>query len=180
MNSTPASTSRPTSSALVARQLDRRGERRLRPAELPGEHLADLVGVAVDRLLAHDHQVGLLLLDDRLQHVHHDERVELASFGVDADGAVGAHRERRADLLRGVLRTDGDDDDLAAAARVGLAVLEEAQRGLDRVLVERVDHPGRAGQVDVAVLDLRLLLRVGDPLDGNEDLHGDSFFRDLE
>ena len=68
--------------------------------------------------------------------------------------------------------TDRHDDDLAAGcARVGRAVLEQAQRGLDGVLVERVDDPGRAGQVDVAVLDLGLLRRVGDPLHGNEDLH---------
>src|SRR5262249_10829441 len=48
---------------------------------------------------------------------------------------------------------------------------------LHRVLVERVDDPGRASQVDVAILDLRLLRRVGDPLHGHQDLHGDSFLR---
>ncbi len=72
--------------------------------------------------------------------------------------------------------TDRHDDDLGAGiTRVGLAVLDEPQRGLDRVLVERVDDPGRTGQVDVAVLDLRLLRRVGDALHGNQDLHTSSF-----
>ena len=110
------------------------------------------------------------------EHLHDDERVDLVVLRDDVDRAIGAHRERRAQLLRGVVGADRHDDDLAArGARVRLAVLEQAQRGLDRVLVERVDDPGRAGQVDVAVLDLGLLRRVGDPLHGNEDLHADSF-----
>ena len=104
-----------------------------------------------------------------------------ASLRDDVDRAIGAHREAGADLLRGVVGAERDHDDLAAGdARVVGAVLEQPQRGLDRVLVERVDDPRRAGQIDVAVLDLGLLRRVGDPLHGNQDLHGDSFLARVE
>ena len=48
----PPSTSRPTTSGLVVLALMVAGERRLRPAEVLGEDLPDLVRVAVDRLLA--------------------------------------------------------------------------------------------------------------------------------
>src|SRR5207249_3267595 len=61
-----------------------------------------------------------------------------------------------------------------AGAGVRVAVLAQPQRGLDREAVERVDDPGRTREIDVAVLDLRLLRRIGDPLDRNEDLHVDS------
>src|SRR5690606_18097611 len=155
---------------LVLRQLDRRGEGGLRQAELPGQHLADLVGVAVDRLLAHEDEVRLLRLDDRRQGGDHHAGVEVLVLGVDPDGAVGAHGERAAQLLRGVLRADGDDHHLAVAGALG-GVLDQPQGGLDRVLVEGVDHPGGAGQVDGSVLDLGLELRVWDPLERDEDLH---------
>ena len=60
--SRPPSTSRVTvADFLSADELDLRGEGRLRPAEQLGEHLADCVRVVVDRLLAHDDEVGLLL-----------------------------------------------------------------------------------------------------------------------
>src|ERR1044071_590378 len=125
---------------LVGRELDRRRERRLRPAQLGGEHLADLVGVAVA--------------------AHHVDR------------AIGAHREAGPDLLGRVVGAERHHEDLAAGEpRVVGAVLEQPERGLDRVLVERVDDPGCAGQVDVAILDLGLLRRVGDPLHGNQNLH---------
>ena len=90
----PPSTSRPTTQRLVRLALDDAGERRLRPAEVLGEELPDLVRVAVDLLLAEEDQVRLLLLDERLQRAGDEVAVELVVGRVDADGAVGAGRER--------------------------------------------------------------------------------------
>ncbi len=42
-------------------------ERSLGPADQCSEHLAGLVGVVVDRLLAEEHELRLLLLNERLE-----------------------------------------------------------------------------------------------------------------
>ena len=132
--SRPPSTSRVTVRLAVG-QLDLRREGRLRPAEQLGEHLAGAVGVVVDRLLAHEDEVGLLLLDELLEHARHGERLEVL-VGDDEDGAVGAHREAGAELLLRGLRADADQHDLAAGV-----LLLDAQRLLDGDLVEGVHHP---------------------------------------
>ena len=74
------------------------GEGRLRPAEQGGQHLAGLVGVVIDRLLAEDAKLGLLLVDHRLQQLGDAERLQL-DIGVDVDAAIGAHGEGGADRL---------------------------------------------------------------------------------
>src|SRR5262249_32971963 len=122
-----------------------------------------------------EQEVGLLALDHLGDGAGHEVGVELLVGGVDADAAVGAHGERVAHLHRDVLRADRQDHDLAELlAAVGLLV--QAQRGLDRVLVEGVHDPARAGEVQRVALDLRAHLRVGDPLDGDQDLHGEPPF----
>src|SRR5438034_1273381 len=82
---------------------------------------------------------------------------------------ITAHSEARAHSLRRVFGADRHHDDLAAGARAGFAILEQPQRGLDRVFVERVDDPRRAGQIAVVVLDLYLLRRIGNAFDRNQD-----------
>ena len=61
----PPSTSRVTR-MLVALDHELGGEGALRPAEQRRQHLAGLVAIVVDRLLAEDDEAGLLRLDDRL------------------------------------------------------------------------------------------------------------------
>jgi hypothetical protein len=56
-----------------------------------------LVAVVVDRLLAHDDEAGLLLLDDGLEDLGDGERLDLV--GLHQDAAVGAHGEPGADSL---------------------------------------------------------------------------------
>ena len=106
----PPSTSRVTL-ALSPSMHDLGGEGALRPAEQRRQHLAGLVGVVVDRLLAEDDQAGLLGLDHALQHLGDAERLDLL-VDLDQDGAVGAHGERGAQRLLRLLRADRDDDDL--------------------------------------------------------------------
>jgi hypothetical protein len=50
-----------------------RGKRRLRPPEKLRERLTDGVRISVDRLLAHEDEVGLLFLDERLERTCDDE-----------------------------------------------------------------------------------------------------------
>ena len=81
------------------------GEGALRPAGERGQHLAGLVAVVVDRLLAEDDEAGLLLLDDGLEDLGDRERLERL-VGLHQDAAVGAHGEPGADGFRGLRRPD--------------------------------------------------------------------------
>ena len=73
--SRPPSTSRVTDGAAV---LDHElgGEGALRPAEQRGQHLAGLIAVVVDRLLAEDDELGLFRVDDALQELGDGERLD--------------------------------------------------------------------------------------------------------
>src|SRR3989304_857628 len=126
----------------VRHELDLRREGRLRPPEDRREDLPHLVVVVVDRLLPHQHEVGLFVPDDLRQHLRHGQRVEVRPR-LDQHRAVGAHRQRRAHLLLASLRPDGHDDHL------------------DVVQDDAAPVP----------LDLHLLVGVGDRLDGDQDLH---------
>ena len=117
---------------LAALDRELRGEGALRPAEQGRQHLAGLVAVVVDRLLAEDDELGCSFVDDRLQQLGDRERLQLG-IGLDLDAAIGAHGERGADRLLALLRAHRDGDDLA-----GDAGFLEPNRLLDADLVERV------------------------------------------
>ena len=76
---------------------------------------------------------GCSLVDELLEDARDRQRLD-HGVGLHEDGAVGAHRERRAQLLLRVAGTDADGEHL-----VGLAALLDAQRLLERDLVERID-----------------------------------------
>jgi hypothetical protein len=147
---------------------DRGGERCHRPVEKLGHALPDLIAVAVDRLFAHQHYVGLLGIHDGSQRIGYEAPVELVVRRVDTDGAIGAGGEGGAQGLLDLFGTDSDHDDLAQALLRRLAVLGQAQRCFERVLVEGVRLPFEAGGVDggTASRDLHLVgvVRVCDAL----------------
>jgi hypothetical protein len=151
---------------VVRGELDLRGKGRLRPAEHRRENLPHLVVVVVHRLLPHQDEVGLLALDHPREHLRHRQRVQIRPR-FHEHSPVGAHRQRRADLLLALLRADGHDDHLP-----GL-FLPDPQRLLDGDLAERVYDHLDVVQHDAAPvpLDLHLLVRVWDRLDGDQDLH---------
>jgi hypothetical protein len=60
----------------------------LRPALQGGEHLAGLVGVVVDGLLAADDELGLFLVAQGLEQLGDGQRLEV-DVGLDEDAAVG-------------------------------------------------------------------------------------------
>ena len=133
----------------------------------PCQHLAGLIAIVVDGLLAHDDEIGLLVLDHALQQLGHGERLD-ALVGLDQDGAVGAHRQRGAQRILRFDAADRDGDDLAR-----LAALLDADGFLDGDLVEGVHRHLDVGEVDSAPVRLDADLDVGidDPFDGNENLH---------
>ncbi len=108
--SRPPSTSRVTVDA-VAGDLDLRRERALRPAEQRREHLAGLVVIVVDRLLAEDDQSRLLFVRDLREDLGDGQRLDLL-IGLDQDRAVGAHGERGAQRFLRLGRADRHGDDL--------------------------------------------------------------------
>ena len=112
--SRPSSTSRATR-AWPLLERDLRGEGRLRPAEEGSQHLPGLVAVVVDRLLAEQDQPWLLPLGHGLEQLGHGQRLQLGR-GLDEDGAVGPHRERRAQRLLALAGAQGDGDDLRGPA----------------------------------------------------------------
>ena len=133
-----------------------------------GQHLAGLVAVVVDRLLAHDDEARLLRRDDALEELGDRERLG-QRVGLDEDAAVGAHGERGADGLARLRRADRDDHDLGRLAGFLLA-----QRLLDRDLVERIHRHLDVGEFDARPigLDADLDVVVDHPFHGHEDLHG--------
>ena len=151
----------------VAVDRDLGGEGALRPAEQRGEHLAGLVAVVVDRLLAEDDEAGLLRLDDAFEDLGDRQRLDDA-VGLDEDAAVGAHGERGADRLGGLRGADRHRDDLGHLAR-----LLEPDRLLDGDFVERIHRHLDVGEFDAGAvrLDPDLYVVVDHPFDGHQNLH---------
>ena len=85
------------------------------------------------------------------------------------DAAVGAHGEAGADRVLRLRRADRDQHDLGR-----LAGFLQAQRLLDRDLVERVHRHLGVREIDAGAVGLhpRLDVRVDHPLHGHEHLHG--------
>ena len=139
----------------------------LRPAEQRRQHLAGLIAVVVDRLLAEDDQTGLLGVSDGFEDFRHRQRLDRA-FGLDQDAAVGAHGECGADGLGGLLRTDRDGDDLGR-----LAGFLEPDRFLDGDLVERIHRHFDVAELDAGAvgLDPDFHVLVDRPLHGHENFH---------
>ena len=147
------------------------GEGRLRPAEQRGQHLAGLVGVVVDRLLAENDEAGLLFVDDGLEDLRHRQRLDIA-FGLDQDAAVGAHGETGADGFGRLRGADRDHHDLGR-----LAGLSQAQGFLDGDFVERIHRHLDVGEFDArsVALDADLDVVIDDPLYRHQNLHRSSF-----
>ena len=80
------------------------------------------------------------------------------------DAGVGAHLQGAADGLLGILGTHGQGHDLAPQ------LLDEADGGLDRILVELVEDIVLAAD-EAGVLQAAFGLHVRDVLDADHDFH---------
>jgi hypothetical protein len=150
------------------------GGRHLRPTEVLGKHLRDLVRLVLGLLVTEENEVRLLLFGEGHEPAGDDLAVERVVRGVDANGAVGARAEHGAQHLLGVLRAERDHDDLAEPLLRAGAVLGQPKRGLECVLVVGARFLLEAARVDAPLrreLYFVEVLRVGHPLDGHEDLH---------
>ena len=147
--------------------LELRGEGGLRPAEEGCEHLAGLVAVVVDRLLAEDDDLRLFGLDHALQDLGDGERLD-QRVGLDEDRPVGAHGERGAERFLRLLRPDRNGHDLGR-----LAGFLEAHGLLDADFVEGVHRHLHVGQFDTRTVGLHtdLDVVVNDPLHSDQDFH---------
>lgn len=135
------------------------------------EHLASLVVVTVDGLLAENVHVGGLLLADGLEDLGDSEGLELsvvAHVGNDVDTAVSTHGKGSADGLLGGLGADGDGDDL-----LGDLLLLEADGLLTGDLAEGVHGHLHVSEVDgrLVGLDTHLDGVVKGTLHCNHNLH---------
>src|SRR5499427_2708468 len=140
----------------------------LRPARERRQHLAGLIAVVVNRLLAHDDETGLLLLDDGLEDLGDRERLERL-VGLHQDAAVGSHGQAGTDGLGRLRRADRHANDLGR-----LALLFEPERLLDGDLVEGIHRHLDVRQLDAAAvaLDANFDVVVDDPLYGHQNFHG--------
>ena len=152
--------------AVVDRQLGSEGA--LRPAEQRGEHLARLIAIVVNGLLAEDDEVGLLRLDDALEDLRNRERLDGHVRRLDEDAAVGADGESGADRLLRLCRPHGHDDDFRAAA-----FFLDADRLFDGDLTEGVHRHLHVGKIDARTvrLDANFDVVINDPLDRHQYLH---------
>jgi len=146
----------------------------LRPAEECCEHLAGLIAVIVDRLLAENDKPGRFLCHNRLQELGDGKGLNVL-IGFDVNAAVGAHGECGADRLLGLGRTDRDRDHLRRLAR-----FPEPDRFLDADFVERVHRHLDVGGLDAGLvrLDPDFHVEIDDPLDRDQNLHCTSYGMD--
>ncbi|CVI25305.1 conserved hypothetical protein [Agrobacterium tumefaciens str. B6] len=117
---------------LVGGELDLRGEGGLRRPHQRGQHLAGLVRIVVDRLLADDYETRLFGIDDALQDLGDSERLD-GVFGLDQDRPVGAHGKRGAKRVLCLGGTDRKDDHFR-----GLAAFFQAKRLFHRNFIEGI------------------------------------------
>ena len=129
----------------AAADLNLRGEGGLRPIPQAGEHLAGLVVVVVDGLLAQQHQQRLLAFHQLQQDARRVQRFDARGF--HQQRAIGAHGQRRAQLVLDIGRPDGGHHDL-----IGQALFLEPQGLFEGDFVERIDALLDAVRDDTCVI----------------------------
>ena len=97
----------------VARALDDRRVRDMRPAEERGDLGRHLPGLRVERLAPAEDEIGALLLDRQRERSRRPERVRDREHAIrEVDRPLGAERERVAQRLLGLRRAHGHRHDL--------------------------------------------------------------------
>ncbi len=139
----------------------------MRPVQEGRQHLADGVVVAVDGLLAHQDQAGLLLGHHGLEQLGDFQGFDVG-VALHQDAAVGAHGQRGADGLLGLLRADRDHDDLA-----GDALLLQADGLFDGDLAKGIHGHLDVGEIHARLVGLHphLYVIVDNPFDRDQNLH---------
>src|SRR3990167_3124749 len=139
-----------------------------------GEHLADLVVVAVDGLFAQEDEAGLFLVHQGLEQFGDGQGLQFG-VGFDEDAAVGTngHGGAQGFLALGVAAGDGDDFGDGA-------LFFQAHGFFDGDFVEGVHAHLHVGDVHAraVALDAHFDVLIDYPLDWDENFHGRASFRD--
>src|SRR5690606_9500809 len=130
----------------VASHFDLGGEGALGEARQSTQHLASLVVVTVDGLLAHDDQLRLLFVDHYLEQFGHSQRAQLVSR-LNQNATVSTQRQRGTQLLLSSSRADGYNNDLARHA-----FLFKAYSFFHGYFAERVHRHFDVGEINAAVV----------------------------
>ncbi|KAG1248821.1 hypothetical protein G6F65_019411 [Rhizopus arrhizus] len=128
--------------------LDGAGVRGLRPAQQRREHLPGLARVVVNRLLAQDHQRGLLLLHHGAQQLGHG-LWRPGEVGLNQHAAIGADRQRGAQRFLGRRRAARHGDHVGRRA-----LLLQAHGRFDGDFIERVHRHFDVTDVHAALVGL--------------------------
>ena len=135
-----------------------------------------MVGVAINRLLAHEDQIRLLCVDQRFESLGNEKSVELVVVRIHPRGLVRACGQSLTQRGLTLLGPEGHDMGLAQPSLGLLPVFVETKGGLEGVFVKRIGFPLHSCGVDSVATsrnrDLVGVVRIGNALDRYEYLHG--------
>ena len=149
----------------------------MRPVKQRGEKRTGLAGIVVDRLFAHQNQIGPFAKNECLQDAGHVPGIERL-FTLHQDCPISTHRQTAAELFLIIRTADAHGEDLGITAR-----LAKPDRFFECNRIERVDHKRQLVVVDsTAILPKRNpLIGIGNAFGGNQYFHRHSLaaFRNL-
>ena len=139
----------------------------MRAAHQRGEHLAGLVAIIVNRLLAEDDKAGGLFIGNGFEDLGDGKRLN-SIIGHNQNCAVCAHGKRGAQGFLRLLRANCYGDHLGRHA-----LFAQAERLFDGDFVERVHAHLDVGKIDAAAIGFhpRFDVIVDHPFDGDDNLH---------
>jgi hypothetical protein len=149
--------------------LDLGGKRRLRQVSQRSQHLAGLVAVVVNRLLAQNDQARLLFVDQSLEQLGHGQGLQIQiGWGLDQNAAVGTdgHGGAQGFLALGHAARHGNHF-------AGQAFFFQAHGLFDSDFVKGVHAHLDVGNVHTGTvgLDAHFDVVVHHPLHGNQNFH---------
>ena len=139
----------------------------MRPAQQGSEHLAGLVAIVINGLLAQNDQLRLLFVDQRFEQLGHSQWLQFFS-GVHQNGAVCAYGHGGAQGFLALRHAAADGDDFG-----GGAFFFEPGGFFNGNFVKRVHAHLDVGDVHTATVsfDAHLDVVVHHAFDGYQNLH---------
>src|SRR5690606_27241748 len=144
-----------------------RGEGALAHASRTSQHLASLVVVGIDGLLAKNNQLGLFSLNNGLQQLGRFEGLNFF-VSLDVDTTVSTQSQGSTNLLLRSLRANGYNNDFT-----GNALLFQTNRFFNCDFAERVHCHLDVGEINAGVvrLDAHLHVVVDNSFYSDQNLH---------
>lgn len=148
-------------------KLHLRGESRLAPVEQCRKHLAGLVGIVVNRLLAEENEVWLFSINHALQNLRNTKRLD-GFVSLHQNCTVSTHGKCGAQRFLRLCRTDRNHDDFR-----DLACFLQTDRFFNRDLVKRVHRHLDVCKLNARTISLNtdLYVVIYNPLYCDKDFH---------